>query len=54
MYQSRLDFSTGFGVRLDIEGWRDQDNTLANSDRPAVSPEQRARPGILVQETPHG
>jgi hypothetical protein len=39
---------------LDIEGWRDQAKTLANSDGPAVSLEQKARPGILVQETPHG
>ena len=51
--QSLLDFSTGFGVRLDIEGWRDQVNTFTNSDRPAVSPEQRARSGILIEETPH-
>jgi hypothetical protein len=54
VYQSRLDFSTGFGVRLDTEGRRDQVNTLPNPDRPAVSLEQRERPGILVQETPHG
>ena len=54
MYQSRLDFSTGFGVRLDIEGWRNQVNTLANSNRPAVSPEQKARPGILLHETARG
>jgi hypothetical protein len=49
-----LDFSTSFGVRLATEGRPDQVNPLANSDRPAVSPEQRARPGTLVQETPHG
>jgi hypothetical protein len=54
VYQSRLDFSTGFGVRLDTEGRRDQVNTLPNPDRPAVSLEQRERPGIPVQETPHG
>jgi hypothetical protein len=52
--QSPLDFSTDFGVRLDIESWYDQVNTLANPDQPPVSLEQRARPGIMVQETPHG
>ena len=54
VYQSPLDFSTGFGIRLDIESWNDQVNGLVNSDRPAVSLGQRARPGIMVQETPHG
>ena len=43
-----------FGVGLDIESWNDQVNTLANPDRLAVSLGQRARPGITVQETPHG
>jgi hypothetical protein len=43
-----------FGVWLEIEGWRDQVNTLANWDRPAMNPEQRARPGMLVRDTPHG
>ena len=47
-------FLTGFGVRLDTEGRRDQVNTLPNPDRPAVSLEQRERPGIMIQETPHG
>jgi hypothetical protein len=42
------------GIRLDIESWNDQVNGLVNSDRPAVSLGQRARPGIMVQETPHG
>jgi hypothetical protein len=37
VYQSPLDFSTGFGIRLDIESWNDQVNGLVNSDRPAVS-----------------
>ena len=53
-YQSPLDLSTGFDIRLDMESWNDQVYSLANSDRPAVSLGQRARPGIMVQETPHG
>jgi hypothetical protein len=46
-------FLTRSSVRLDIEGRRDQFDALADLDRSAMSAEQRARPGILVQQTPH-
>ena len=54
VYQSRLDFATGFGVRLTPRVGAIKVNTLPNSDRPAVSLEQRERRGIPVQETAHG
>jgi hypothetical protein len=53
VYPSPFDFSTGSSIRLDIEGRRDHFDTLADLDRSAMRAEQRARPGILVQQTSH-
>src|SRR5580704_14697047 len=51
-YPSPIDFSTGLGVGLDIEGGRDKIDTLANAHRSWVGSEQRARPSLVVQQTP--
>jgi hypothetical protein len=35
-----LDFSTGFGVRIDVERRRGEVDALVNPDRPGVSPKE--------------
>src|SRR5207248_10011129 len=51
---SPLDLSASLGVGLNIERRRDQIDTFAHPHRATMSPEERARAGVLLQQSPHG